>query len=232
MASSRSGWARCSRPMLGQIGLPGGGYNYALGALGALPGGAATRCPIRRRCRRARTASATSSRSPASPTCCCNPGDDVRLQRPAAAPIPISGWSIGPAATLSITTRTSTGCGGPSAAQTRWSCTRLAWTATARHADIVLPATMTLERDDIGAAPTDPLLVAMQQVRRALRRGARRLRDFRRPGRAAGRRARPSPRAARRANGCAHLYEPTRAGAGAMRPAGAGLRGVLGSAAN
>ncbi|POP47325.1 Asp-tRNA(Asn)/Glu-tRNA(Gln) amidotransferase GatCAB subunit C [Superficieibacter electus] len=39
------------------------------------------------------------------------------------------------------------------------------WTATARHADIVLPATMTLERDDVGGTPTDPLLVAMQKVR-------------------------------------------------------------------
>ncbi len=40
----------------------------------------------------------------------------------------------------------------------------IAWTATARHADIVLPATMTLEREDIGAAPTDPLMVAMHRV--------------------------------------------------------------------
>ena len=30
----------------------------------------------------------------------------------------------------------------------------LAWTATAKHADIVLPCTMTLEREDIGARPT------------------------------------------------------------------------------
>jgi len=38
------------------------------------------------------------------------------------------------------------------------------WTATARHADIVLPATITLEREDIGAAAGDPLIVAMHRV--------------------------------------------------------------------
>jgi biotin/methionine sulfoxide reductase len=40
----------------------------------------------------------------------------------------------------------------------------LAWTATARHADIVLPATMTLEREDIGYSGNDPLMVAMHKV--------------------------------------------------------------------
>ncbi len=40
----------------------------------------------------------------------------------------------------------------------------LAWTATARHADIVLPATITLEREDIGASEGDPLLVAMHRA--------------------------------------------------------------------
>ena len=40
----------------------------------------------------------------------------------------------------------------------------LGWTATARHADIVLPCTMTLERDDIGGNTTDPLLTPMPRL--------------------------------------------------------------------
>ncbi|MGI8477940.1 MAG: molybdopterin dinucleotide binding domain-containing protein, partial [Thermomicrobiales bacterium] len=36
------------------------------------------------------------------------------------------------------------------------------WTATARHADIVLPTTVSLERDDIGAAGNDSCLIAMK----------------------------------------------------------------------
>jgi biotin/methionine sulfoxide reductase len=39
-----------------------------------------------------------------------------------------------------------------------------AWTATARHADIVLPATITLAREDIGATAGDPLMVAMHRA--------------------------------------------------------------------
>ena len=38
------------------------------------------------------------------------------------------------------------------------------WTPTARMADVVLPATTTLERDDIGAASGDPWLVAMKRT--------------------------------------------------------------------
>src|SRR6516165_10856017 len=38
------------------------------------------------------------------------------------------------------------------------------WTATARHADIVLPATTTLERNDIGSAQRDPFVIAMQRA--------------------------------------------------------------------
>lgn len=38
------------------------------------------------------------------------------------------------------------------------------WTAAARHADIVLPGTVTLERNDIGSSQNDAYLVAMQQA--------------------------------------------------------------------
>ncbi len=38
------------------------------------------------------------------------------------------------------------------------------WTSTARHADIVLPTTTTLERNDIGASPFDRFFFAMQQA--------------------------------------------------------------------
>jgi biotin/methionine sulfoxide reductase len=38
------------------------------------------------------------------------------------------------------------------------------WTATARHADIVLPATMSVERDDFGAGSGDSTLFAMPQL--------------------------------------------------------------------
>ena len=38
------------------------------------------------------------------------------------------------------------------------------WTATARHADIVLPATTTLERNDFGCAARDPYLVVMEKA--------------------------------------------------------------------
>ena len=71
MASSRSGWAIVLAAMLGQIGLPGGGFAYALGAI-AYYGRRVNAVPVPT-CRRAATALRTSSRWRASPTCCCIP---------------------------------------------------------------------------------------------------------------------------------------------------------------
>jgi len=38
------------------------------------------------------------------------------------------------------------------------------WTSTARHADLVLPSTITLERNDIGSSRNDPGIIAMHRV--------------------------------------------------------------------
>ena len=45
----------------------------------------------------------------------------------------------------------------------------------ARHADVVLPATMTLERNDIGGSPNDPCLIAMRQAVAPYARGPERV---------------------------------------------------------
>ena len=95
--------------MLGQIGLPGGGFGHGYGSMGDVGQPRAGCCGCRPSARAA-TRCAPSSRWPGSPTCCCNPGGQLRLQRPAATPTPTSGWSTGRAATRSTTTRTWAGC--------------------------------------------------------------------------------------------------------------------------
>lgn len=40
----------------------------------------------------------------------------------------------------------------------------ISWTSTAKHADIVLPCTMTLEREDIGGNSNDALMLPMQRI--------------------------------------------------------------------
>jgi len=147
--------------VLGQIGLPGGGYNYALGTLAhygkrtnavpsaALPqgtNGVKAFIPV------ARIADML-----------LHPGEpfDYNGQRRLYPHVRLAYWAGGnPFHHHQDLNRL------------RLALQRLetfvvheiAWTATARHADIVLPCTMTLEREDIGAAPTDPLMVAMHRI--------------------------------------------------------------------
>lgn len=147
--------------MLGQLGLPGGGFNYALGAIAnygrrfnavpvaAFPQG---QNPIKEFIPVARVSDML-----------LNPGQpfDYNGQRLTYPDIRLVYWAGGNPfhhhqdlnrlrqAVANIET---------------FVVHEIGWTATARHADIVLPCTMTLERNDIGATQIDPLMIAMQQM--------------------------------------------------------------------
>ncbi|KLN53308.1 molybdopterin-dependent oxidoreductase [Variovorax paradoxus] len=147
--------------VLGQLGLPGGGYNYALGTLAhygkrnnavsvaALPqgtNGVEDFIPVAR-----------------ISDMLLNPGQpyDYNGQRRIYPHIRLAYWAGGnpfhhhqDLKQLAAAFRT----------LDTFVVHEIAWTATARHADIVLPCTMTLEREDIGATPTDPLFVAMHRI--------------------------------------------------------------------
>jgi biotin/methionine sulfoxide reductase len=147
--------------MIGQIGLPGGGYNYALGALGHT-GRRINAVPI-----------------PTMPQGKNGVADFIPVAR-------VSDMLLNPGAPFDYNGST---LRYPDIKLVYWvggnpfhhhqDINRLkrafnraetivvhesAWTPMAKFADIVLPATMTLERDDIGAAATDPRLVAMRKV--------------------------------------------------------------------
>ena len=171
--------------MLGQIGLPGGGYNYALGALGhtgrrlnAVPiptlsqgkNGTADFIPV------ARVADML-----------LHPGERFEYNgRSMQYPdIKLVYWAGGnPFHHHQDINRLRRAFNVPQTIVVHES----AWTPMAKFSDIVLPATMTLERDDIGAAGTDPRLVAMRKARGPGRRSARRFRYFCRAVAAIGRR--------------------------------------------
>lgn len=146
---------------LGQLGLPGGGYNYALGTLAhygkrnnAVPAAA---LPQGDNSVRAFIPVARIS------DMLLNPGQpfDYNGQQRLYPHIRLAYWAGGnpfhhhqDLKRLADAFRT----------LDTFVVHEIAWTATARHADIVLPCTMTLEREDIGATPTDPLLVAMHRI--------------------------------------------------------------------
>ncbi|MBV8096151.1 MAG: molybdopterin-dependent oxidoreductase, partial [Acetobacteraceae bacterium] len=147
--------------VLGQIGLPGGGYGYAMGAIGyygrrnnAVPSptlpqgrnGVSAFIPV------ARIADML-----------LNPGGKYRYNgRTLTYPdIRLVYWAGGnPFHHHQDLNRLREAFARPDTVVVH----DLAWTATARHADFVLPCTMTLEREDIGSSSNDPLMVAMHPV--------------------------------------------------------------------
>ena len=147
--------------LLGQIGLPGGGYSYALGTLGhygrrtnAVPSAA---LPQGR--------NAVSAFIPVARIAdmLLHPGEafDYDGQRLTYPRIHLAYWAGGnPFHHHQDLNRLKRAV----RCLDSFFVHEIAWTATARHADVVLPCTMTLERNDIGATQTDPLVVAMQRV--------------------------------------------------------------------
>jgi biotin/methionine sulfoxide reductase len=146
---------------LGQIGLPGGGYGYALGAIAyygrrynavptpTLPQG---RNPVREFIPVARISDML-----------LNPGTQYRYngQTKTYPEIKLVYWAGGnPFHHHQDLNRLRRAFAQVDTLVVH----ELAWTATARHADIVLPVTMTLEREDIGGNANDPLLIAMHQI--------------------------------------------------------------------
>lgn len=147
--------------VLGQIGLPGGGYNYALGTL-AHYGKRTNAVPV------AALPQGTNGVKAFIPVAriadmLLHPGEafDYNGKRHTYPHIRLAYWAGGnPFHHHQDLNRLSRAF----QALDTFIVHEIGWTATARHADIVLPCTMTLEREDIGAAPTDPLMVAMHRI--------------------------------------------------------------------
>ena len=138
---------------LGQIGLPGGGYAYSLGAIGyygrrdnAVPADA---------CRKAATASRDFIPVARIADMLLNPGPPIATtaRRPTYPDIRLVYWAGGnPFHHHQDINRLRKAFAQVDTLVVH----EIGWTATARHADFVLPATMTLEREDIGDPPTIP----------------------------------------------------------------------------
>ncbi len=149
--------------MLGQIGLPGGGFVYAMGSL-ANVGKPALSVPLP-------TLPQGQNKVPdlipvaRIADLLLNPGQpyDFNGQRLSYPDIRLVYWAGGnPFHHHQDINRLRQAFARPDTVVVHDS----AWTATARHADIVFPATVTMERADIGASANDPLMVAMHPVAR------------------------------------------------------------------
>ena len=133
-------------------------------AMARRPASPSRRWPsARRRWRCWRIRSSSRSRGRASPTACCSPASsyDYNGKRGTYPDIRLVYWAGGnPFHHHQDTNQLRRAWQRPDTiiVHEPW------WTATARHADIVLPATTTLERNDIGASHRDRYVFAMQQA--------------------------------------------------------------------
>jgi biotin/methionine sulfoxide reductase len=147
--------------MLGQIGLPGGGFGHGYGSMGdvgghapilALPTLRQGRNPVRTFIPVARIADML-----------LNPGAsyDYNGERLRYPDIRLVYWAGGnPFHHHQDLGRLRTAFGRPDTIVVH----EPHWTATARHADIVLPVTTSLEREDMGSGRRDTHLIAMQRA--------------------------------------------------------------------
>jgi len=147
--------------MLGQIGLPGGGFGQGYGSLGYIG-----RAPLR-----VGPPTLPQGRNPVSDfipfarlaDMLLHPGEpfDFDGQRLTYPEIRLVYWCGGnPFHHHQHLARLRRALGRPQTIVVHDSF----WTPMARHADIVLPASMTLERNDIGGSPNDACLIAMRQA--------------------------------------------------------------------
>jgi biotin/methionine sulfoxide reductase len=146
---------------LGQIGLPGGGFGFGYGSANGIadpppafraPGMEVVGNPLNRAIPAARIAQ-----------CLLHPGEpyDFNGKRSFYPDIKLVYWAGGnPFHHHQDTNQLRAAFRRPQTIVVHepW------WTATARHADIVLPATTTLERNDIGSAQRDPFVLAMHKA--------------------------------------------------------------------
>ncbi len=199
---------------LGQVGLPGGGYNYALGTLahyGRRP--VAVPLPTLPQGRNGVEAFIPCARIS---DMLLNPGAafDFNGQRLTYPDVRLVYWAGGnPFHHHQDLNRLRRAFARPETVVVHESV----WTGTARHADIVLPCTTTLERGDIGAAPTDPVMIAMRPVAAPFGEARDDYDAFR--GLAARLGREHAFTEGRDAMGwLRHLYEPTRVALGAGAP--------------
>ncbi len=154
-ASSRCGSGIALAALLGQIGLPGGGFGHGYGSMADVGERRAVR-PLPTLSAGAEPGARPSSRSPGSPTCCCTPASRSTTTAHAARypDIRLVYWAGGnPFHHHQDLNRLRRALARPDTVIVH----EPFWTAMARHADIVLPATTTLERNDIGAGRNDAL---------------------------------------------------------------------------